>query len=153
VRPVRKSDRPNEVCGRGASHVAAPMNEVHHAARDHDELLDKASSRVAATRRARPLERKSEPAIQSAPKTQGRAWGRNVAESIALRHPFDPGRAVRITICRNSGPPLWDGITRTVSELVTRLADAWAEFQLSRSSNPDQRLGPCDRVHVVPSVQ
>ncbi len=59
---------------------------------------------------------------------------------------------MRIAFCSDSVPPVWDGVTRTLSELVTTLTDARVEFQFLSAVHPDPRLAWCDRVHVVPSV-
>jgi glycosyltransferase involved in cell wall biosynthesis len=59
---------------------------------------------------------------------------------------------MRIAFCSDSVPPVWDGVTRTISELVTTLADARVEFQFLSAVHPDPRLAWRDRVHVVPSV-
>ncbi len=59
---------------------------------------------------------------------------------------------MRIAFCSDSVPPVWDGVTRTLSELVTTLTDARVEFQFLSAVHPDPRLAWRDRVHVVPSV-
>src|SRR5229473_2796779 len=59
---------------------------------------------------------------------------------------------MRIAFCSDSVPPVWDGVTRTLSELVTTLTDARVEFQFLSAVHPDPRLAWYDRVHVVPSV-
>lgn len=59
---------------------------------------------------------------------------------------------MRIAFCSDSVPPVWDGVTRTLSELVTTLTHARVEFQFLSAVHPDPRLAWCDRVHVVPSV-
>jgi glycosyltransferase involved in cell wall biosynthesis len=59
---------------------------------------------------------------------------------------------MRIAFCSDSVPPVWDGVTRTLSELVTTLTDARVEFQFLSAVRPDPRLAWRDRVHVVPSV-
>lgn len=60
---------------------------------------------------------------------------------------------MRIAFCSDAVPPVWDGVTRTLSELVATLMDAQVDFQFLSAVHPDQRLAWCDRVHVVPSVQ
>jgi len=59
---------------------------------------------------------------------------------------------MRIAFCSDSVPPVWDGVTRTLSELVTTLLDARVEFQFLSAVRPDPGLVWRDRVHVVPSV-
>jgi glycosyltransferase involved in cell wall biosynthesis len=59
---------------------------------------------------------------------------------------------MRIAFCSDSVPPVWDGVTRTISELVATLTDARVEFQFLSAVHPDPRLAWRDRVHVVPSV-
>src|SRR5260370_5274938 len=59
---------------------------------------------------------------------------------------------MRIAFCSDSVPPVWDGVTRTVSELVATLTEARVEFQFLSAVHPDPRLAWGDRVHVVPSV-
>lgn len=59
---------------------------------------------------------------------------------------------MRIAFCSDSVPPVWDGVTRTLSELVKTLADAHVEFQFLSAVRPDPRLAWRDRVHVVLSV-
>src|SRR5260370_2456048 len=59
---------------------------------------------------------------------------------------------MRIAFCSDSVPPVWDGVTRTVSELVATLTEARVEFQFLSAVHPDPRLAWRDRVHVVPSV-
>jgi hypothetical protein len=51
----------------------------------------------------------------------------------------------------DAGPPLWDGVTPTVSELVTTPADGSADFLFVSVVETDQRLASRDRVHVAPS--
>src|SRR5258708_7143108 len=59
---------------------------------------------------------------------------------------------MRIAFCSDSVPPVWDGVTRTISELVATLTDARVEFQFLSAVHPDPRLAWRERVHVVPSV-
>src|SRR5260370_19739491 len=59
---------------------------------------------------------------------------------------------MRIAFCSDSVPPVWDGLTRTISELVATLTDARVEFQFLSAVPPDPRLSWRERVHVVPSV-
>src|SRR6266849_5064926 len=56
---------------------------------------------------------------------------------------------MRIAFCSDSVPPVWDGVTRTLSELVTTLTDARVEFQFLSAVHPDPRLACPDRIHVV----
>src|SRR5260370_22969755 len=59
---------------------------------------------------------------------------------------------MRIAFCSASVPPVWDGVRRTLSGLVTTLTAARVEFQFLSAVGADPRVAWCDRVHVVPSV-
>ena len=59
---------------------------------------------------------------------------------------------MRIAYCTESLPPLVDGVTRTLSELVTTLRETGHEFTFLSAVQPDPGLLWRDRVHTVPSV-
>lgn len=59
---------------------------------------------------------------------------------------------MRIAYCSDALPPMADGVTRTLCELVTTLRDVRVPFQFVSAVRPDAGLAWRDRVHVVPSV-
>src|SRR5437773_9144628 len=59
---------------------------------------------------------------------------------------------MRIAYCTESLPPLVDGVTRTLSELVATLRETGHEFTFLSAVKPDPGLLWRDRVHTVPSV-
>src|SRR5438876_777798 len=59
---------------------------------------------------------------------------------------------MRIAYCTESLPPLVDGVTRTLTELVTTLRETGHEFVFLSSVKPDASLAWRDRVHTVPSL-
>src|SRR5438094_7708387 len=59
---------------------------------------------------------------------------------------------MRIAYCTESLPPLVDGVTRTLTELVTTLRETAHEFMFLSSVKPDAGLAWRDRVHTVPSL-
>ncbi|HEX9486010.1 MAG TPA: glycosyltransferase family 1 protein [Gemmatimonadales bacterium] len=59
---------------------------------------------------------------------------------------------MRIAYCSESLPPLVDGVTRTLSELVTTLRETRHEFTFLSAVTPDASLPWRDRVHTVPSL-
>src|SRR3989442_15611709 len=59
---------------------------------------------------------------------------------------------MRIVYCTESLPPLVDGVTRTLSELVGTLGETGHEFTFLSAVRPEPDLPWRDRVHTVPSV-
>jgi len=59
---------------------------------------------------------------------------------------------MRIAYCTESLPPLVDGVTRTLTELVATLRETGHEFVFLSSVKPDAGLAWRDRVHTVPSL-
>src|SRR2546427_464646 len=59
---------------------------------------------------------------------------------------------MRIAYCTESLPPLVDGVTRTLTELVTTLRETAHEFMFLSSVKPDAGLAWRDRVYTVPSL-
>jgi len=59
---------------------------------------------------------------------------------------------MRIAYCTESLPPLVDGVTRTLSELVGTLGETGHEFTFLSAVRPEPDLPWRGRVHTVPSV-
>ena len=59
---------------------------------------------------------------------------------------------MRIAYCSETLPPLVDGVSRTLSELVATLRQTTHEFMFLSATTPDRGLPWRDRVHTVPSI-
>lgn len=60
---------------------------------------------------------------------------------------------MRIAYCSDVVPPVADGVTRTLCELVSTLGEQNVEFLFVSANTPDPALAWRDRVRLVPSVR
>lgn len=60
---------------------------------------------------------------------------------------------MRIAYCSDVVPPVADGVTRTLCELVTTLGEAKVEFLFVSAVKPDPGLAWRDRVRLVPGLR
>src|SRR5216683_1509513 len=96
--------------GRSTSHVAIVMNDVHHAARDHDGT---SRSRRPALQRHAGARRLGAETGAGTPINTENTWGRMEAECrrvYRITPPVDQDWRRGWPSCSDSGPPpLWDG--------------------------------------------